>query len=69
MDFVEFFDLETDNLLASLHENDPKIDNNETGVVQKSPKERFPRLTEDEVDSFYAKAIVVTIRQEQPKHG
>ena len=56
MDFVEFFDLETDNLLASLDENDPKIDNNETGVVQKSSKERFPRLTEDEVDSFYAKA-------------
>ena len=56
MDFVEFFDLETDNLLASLDENDSKIDNNETGLVQESSKERFPRLTEDEVESFYAKA-------------
>ena len=56
MDFDEFFDLETDNLLASLDENDSKIANNETGVVQESSKERFPRLTEDEVESFYAKA-------------
>jgi hypothetical protein len=36
MDFDEFFDLETDNLLASLDENDSKIANNETGVVQES---------------------------------
>jgi hypothetical protein len=56
MDFVDFFYLETDNLLASLDENDSKIANNETGVVQESSKERFPRLTEDEVESFYTKA-------------
>jgi hypothetical protein len=41
MDFVEFFYLETDTLLASLDENYSKIDNNETGVVQESPKERL----------------------------
>jgi hypothetical protein len=43
-------------LLSSLDENDFKIANNETGVVQESSKDRYHPLTEDKVESFYAKA-------------
>jgi hypothetical protein len=43
-------------LLASLDENYSKIANDETGVVQESSTDRYHPLTEDEVESFYAKA-------------
>lgn len=56
MDF-DIFDVETDNFLASLDENDFKDVNETSGVLHESSvNERFPQLTEDEVDSFYAKA-------------
>ena len=53
---VDFFDAETDNILASMDENVCFQVDNKAVVNEKSSENRFPELTEDEVDSLYAKA-------------
>ena len=69
MDYVDFFDAETDNILASMDENVCFQVDNKAVANEKLSENRFPELTEDEVDSLYAKAIVVTIRIGRQKQG
>ena len=56
MDYVDFFDAETDNILASMDENVCFQVDNKAVANEKCSENRFPELTEDEVDSLYAKA-------------
>ena len=69
MYYVDFFDAETDNILASMDENVCFQVENKAVVNEKSSENKFPELTENKVDSLYAKAIVVKIRIGRQKHG